>query len=177
MLFNSVPESRHAITSLMKWEMHLPVTNLMINSWSLLSPTVEITLLFCKTLPENLRSHVIRCCSHVIRCRVWPLHSPDLTLVTFIFGYIWKMKYIKHILMFWKNWETASAMRFLQFLGKIFRVNNVLDQSIDCIRSGKEHFLHLLQLWWVFIGLSTGYWIFFSPSSPTVKPPETRHMS
>jgi hypothetical protein len=132
---------------------------------------------FFKTLPENLRSHVIRCCSHVIRCHVWPLHSPDLTLVTFIFGYIWKMKYIKHILMFWKNWETASALRFLQFLGKIFRVNNVLDQSIDCIRSGKEHFLHPLQLWWVFIGLSTGCWIFFSPSSPTVKPHETWHIS
>ena len=45
----------------------------MINSSSLLSPTVEITLLFFKTLQEKLRSHVIRCCSHVIRCHVWPL--------------------------------------------------------------------------------------------------------
>jgi hypothetical protein len=49
--------------------------------------------------------------------------------------------------MFWKNKEMASAVRFLQFLDKISRVNNVLDQSIDCIQSGKEHFQHLLQLW------------------------------
>jgi hypothetical protein len=136
-LLNSILQSRYAVTSLNDWEMHLQAATL----WFIaqVSYQRQLKLHFrLKTVRESLHGRVIR---HGL----WPLHSPDLTTCDF---YLWgrlKDNLYKTNPNTLEDLRNNIRLEISTISGQEHqRVDNVFRSYTECIRSGGQHFQHLL---------------------------------
>jgi len=132
-LFNIVPVSRQALTSLKDWHMHLASTNQMIPRSSMLSLTKLHTPLKTnardRTRPRNYTWSMAPTFPWLAKCYLW--ESLEDKLYKTNPHNLEELRNIRHEI------STISGH-------EVHRVNNLFRQYSDCVGSGGQYFQELL---------------------------------